>query len=322
VAPLQTNFSYQTTLSSKELRANPQHIRPAAYETIAVSNFPMNSSFNLFQEEARAYLNYLRVPRFELMETFQDWSNEAAKVPDDVAIAAEYFGISSHEKTLIVTPKKTSAAQNQFWGFNTTQTSVPVTNLLNPEISFLKRSKLNYYELLDLLMVRFVNAPDSPNRSEIARPADTCNTDEQTINNLSVTKFDLMHRFIRLWRKTGWKMWELDLLIRNQKIGTRTINGEILLDDNTLVNLKRFKQLQEKLKLPFETMLAFYGDINREVRIKADKSDVKIDPLYKNLFQNIALTNPVDDFFVGVKDDDTLKDLDSSIIFGINVIEA
>ncbi len=306
VAPQQTGFSFQTTLTPEELKATPQYVCAAAYQTIAVADFPMNSSFNLFQEEARTYLNYLRVPRFELMGSFQDVSNPVAKVPDDVAIAAEYFGISEYEKRLIITSKQLSAGgQDVYWGFDTSQTSVTVKEVMD-------RTKLNYNELLELLLVRFVNNPALPNRSEIVRPVDSCDTSLQSINNLSAVRFDLMHRFIRLWRKTGWKMWELDLLVRNSKIGNNAINGD------TLVNLKRFRELQDKLKLPLEILVAFFGEINREMRIQADNPDVKINPLYKNLFQNIVVTNPVDSNFSAMDNNDLPVSLNSGIVFGVN----
>jgi len=307
VAPVQADFSYQTTLTAAELKAIPEYIRTSAYETLATADFPMNSSFNLFQEEARIYLNYLRSPRFELMETFQDTSDAAAKVPDDVAIAAEYFGISSYEKNLIITPEQDDpdAELDTYWGFDTTLTEVAVTTMLH-------RLKLDYYELIELLLVRFVNEPDAA-QSEIVRPVDSCNTDDQIVNNLTIQRFDLMHRFTRLWRKTGWKMWELDLLIRNPKIGNDSIDGD------TIVNLKRFKQLQKKLNLPFETLLAFYDEINREVRIQPDKPDVLINPLYKNLFQNIAVTNPIDTHFKAVEDNGDLVDIAAGIALGVNV---
>ena len=245
--------------------------------------------------EARTYLNYLRVPRYELMEAYQDVSNPALKVPDDIAIAAEYFGISSHEKDLIITARATTADQTKYWGFNSNQTKVSVS-------LFMKRSKLSYYELLELLLIRFINDPNSPTKSEIERPADTFDTDLQNVTNLTVAKFDLMDRFIRLWRKAGWKMWELDLLIRNPKIGNNAINGD------TLVHLKQFKQLYNKLKLPFEILLTFYSNINTEVRIKPDKSAIIIQPLYIQLFQNSSVTNPVDAHFALAADRQHLVD--------------
>ncbi len=305
IAPQQMNFIYQTTLSQKELRALPQYIRPHAYSELAAKDFPMNLSFNLWQEEARTYLDYLRVQRFELMEAFQDKSDPNNKIPDNVSIAAEFFKISSKEKDLIITQRQTAADQDKYWGFNTTQTSVAVS-------LFMKRTKLTYYELLELLLVKFVNNPAAAPISKIERPIDTCDTDMQSVINLTLPKFDLVHRFIRLWRKTGWKMWELDLLLRNSKIGNNVINGD------TLANLKRFKQLHEKLKLPFEILLAFFGDINREIRIKPDKPEVIIQPLYNILFQNQAVTNPVDVYFKAIDNNNAPIALDAAIVFGVN----
>ncbi len=299
------NFIYQTTLSQEELRAVPQYIQSGAYTTIANADFPMNVSFNLWQEEARTYLDYLRVPRFELMEAFQDKSDPNNKKPNDATIASEFFDISTKEKDLIVTERQTAVDQNKYWGFNTTQTSIPVS-------LFMKRTKLSYYEVLELLLVKFVNDPTAPPISKIERPLDTCDTDLQTVINLTLPKFDLMHRFIRLWRKTGWEMWELDLLIRNSKIGNNVINNA------TLTTLMNFKQIQDRLKLPFETLLAFFGDINREIRIKPEKPDVIIQPQYNKLFQNQAVTNPVDSHFKALDNNNVPVSLDNAIVLGVN----
>jgi len=279
------SFIYQTTLSQKELRATPENIQQDAYKIIASADFPMNNSFNLWQEEARTYLNYLRVPRFELMEAFQNKTNPAAKVPDDISIAAEFFGMSWKEKDLIITTRNTSVDQDKYWKYDTNQNTISVS-------LFKDRTGLTYYEILELLMVKFVN-PDL-NKSKITRTIDSCDVDLQIINNLNLSKFDLMHRFIRLWRKTGYKMWELDLLLRNDKIGKNKIEGE------TLINLKLFKQLQDRLKLTTEALLVFYGNMNREIRIKPEKQDVVIQPIYNVLFQNISVTNPVDCKFKGI----------------------
>ncbi|MFB6454089.1 neuraminidase-like domain-containing protein [Chitinophaga sp. Hz27] len=297
ISPQQINFSYQTTLTQSELRALPQYIRPQAYNLLATANYPMDSNFNLWQEEASTYLKFLRVPRYTLMENFRDISNPANLIPSDLGIAAAYFEISSFEANLIITSKPSAAEQLVYWNFNGAISSVAVT-------TFMQRSKLSYTEVLELLMVKYVNP--TANKSEIVRPAGTCNTDVQEINNLSAAKLDRIHRFIRLWRKTGYKMWELDLLIRNPKIGNN------LIDANTLSNLKRFKQLQEKSALPLENLLMFYGDINTEDRIQPDKPSVQLPSLYNRLFQNPTITNPIDSRF-------TLP-LNGTLALGTNVI--
>lgn len=305
IAPANTDFNLQTTLSSVELRAVPEHTRLEAYKTLATVNYPMKTAFNLFQEETRAYLSYLRLPRHELMETFQDISTSTAPKPADVVIAGEYFGMSSHELTLIITPKPLAADQDLFWKNDTTQATMAVKEFMN-------RSQLSYTELLNLLMVRLVNDPSAANRREIERPADTCDLNKQLINNLSPERMDRMHRFIRLWRRTNWSMWELDLLLRNNIVGNNSIGAE------ALVNLWHFSKVQRKLDLPVELLLAFYGDLNREVRLKAEKPDQKIAPLYKNLFQNITITNPLDEKFKAVDDNDAPIDPDNSILLNNN----
>ncbi len=294
------NFSYQTTLTAQELRAMPEYVRAEAYNMLSAVDYPMSPVFNLWQEETRTNLAYLRTPRQEVMELFRDISDTTNKRPSNASIGAEYFGISSHETDLIVTTRETETEQDKYWGFSNEnwafldagKTQVPVKNMID-------RTKLTYYQLLELLQVRFVNGnPDDAHRSDVVRPPDTCDTAVQYVNNLTWRKFDRMHRFIRLWRKTGLEMCELDLLIRNPKIGNNQIDGE------TIANLKRFRQLQEKLSLPFEILLAFYSNINGEEHAKPDKPEVKIQSLYLQLFQNKTITNPLDDYF---KIKDTLK---------------
>ena len=112
-------------------------------------------------------------------------------------------------------------------------------------------------------------------------------------------------------------MWELDLLLRNEKI----VNGT--LDGNALIQHKLLKQLQEKLKLPFETLLAFYGDINREVRIKPDAPDAIIQPHYNKLFQNISSTNPIDTRFKAIGNlNDKLQPVDPSLPFDLLTLDS
>ena len=263
------SFIYQTTLSQKELRATPENIQQDAYKILASADFPMKNSFNLWKEEARTYLNYLRVPRYELMEAFQNKTDVNAKTPDDASVAAEFFNMSWKEKDLIITTRNTSVDQDKYWKFDTNQNTISVSLFTN-------RTGLTYYEILELLMVKFVNS--DINKSTISRTIDSCDVDLQSINNLTLTKFDLIHRFIRLWRKSGYKMWELDLLLRNSKIGNNKIDGD------TLINLKRFKQLQDRLKLKTESLLAFYGEINREIRIKPEKQDIVIQPFVQYTF--------------------------------------
>lgn len=105
-------------------------------------------------------------------------------------------------------------------------------------------------------------------------------------------------------------MWELDLLLRNSEIGNNKI------DQNAIINLKKFSQLQEALNISVESLLVFFGDINRELRIDASKPSNFIQPLYNRLFQSITITNPVDSNFRAIDVDGSLLSLNNSITLG------
>ena len=275
------NFSFQTTRTREELRAFPENVRKDAYDLLKTANYPINSSFNLWQEEARVFLQHLGVSRHELMETFQAKPSGGTPSPTDLSIAGEFFGVSTYETNLITTLANTSAQQDIFWGLNTTRNEVVVSE-------FLHHAKLEYGELLEMLYVRWLNPTGGANNLTLQRPADNCNLDAQRLVNFTIDKFDQIHRFLRLWQQTSWKMWELDLLIRAERVGNSNID-----DPNTLVRLQQFKQIQNKLGLSFEFALSFYHQINTEVRVRPDQPDKEIQPLYINLFQNPAIINPI-----------------------------
>jgi peptidoglycan hydrolase-like protein with peptidoglycan-binding domain len=278
------NFSFQTTRSAAELRAFPEHVREEAYNTLRDANYPLNTAFDLWQEESRVFLQHLGVPRWELMEAFQFQPDSSSASPTDISIAGEYWGLSTHETAIITTRENTVAKQTDYWGFNASQTEILVAD-------FMHHSSLNYEQLLDLLYVRWFNPPNDPTMIVIYRPEATCNTRVQEVQHLTVDRLDQMHRLLRLWRHTHWIMWELDLLIRASAIGNNQLDGD------TLVHLKQCQQLQQCLGLTTEQVLCFFGDINTEIRLKPDNPQQEIQPLYVNLFLNPVVVKPVDPSF-------------------------
>jgi peptidoglycan hydrolase-like protein with peptidoglycan-binding domain len=278
------NIDFQTTRPPEELRAFPENVRKEAYHVLKQSSFPMNSAFDLWQEEARIFLNHLGVPRHELMETFQARPSGGTATPSDVSIAGEYWTMSSHETDVITSAAPAAPAQGEFWGFDATVTSIPVSTVLD-------RAAIEYRELLGVLAARWVNPTGVANRLTIERPSDTCSTDAQTLTNLTRPRLDRMHRFLRLSRHVPWSMWELDLLLRADAIGNGT------LDEDALVRLMQVRKLQERLRIDAETAVAIFDRINDETRTQPDDPQKTIPSLYDKVFQNKAVTNPVDPAF-------------------------
>ncbi len=281
------NFAFQSTWKPGELRAFPEHVRKEVYDKLRKTSFPMDASFDLWQEEARVWLEHLGVPRYELMKLLQArQTGGGARTPSDASTAGEYFGISSHEVSVITQASATQAAQQGFWGFDPTRVKIGVREFLDH--CRLDKAELEYRRLLELMQVRWVNANGAPADLAIERPASSCDLDLQSVINVTVARLDRIHRFLRLWRRTGWEMWQLDLLIRAPRIG----NGDI--DSTTLERLHGFKRIQRAWALPFEHALALFYELNTENRTELDDPSKPIIPLYPRLFQNRAVSDPVD----------------------------
>ncbi|WP_308636277.1 Tc toxin subunit A-related protein [Paenibacillus silvisoli] len=274
------DFSLQTTRSPAELSAFPEHIRREAYDTLRTADYPVDGAFDLWQESSRLYLRHLGIARWELMERFRPLRDGGGIAISDASIAGEYFGMSTHEAKLITTKESANDKLTSYWGFDASLANISVAE-------FMRKSRLDYAQLLDLLAVRWINPSGDANPLVIERPNATCNTEEQKLVHLTVDRLDKLHRFLRLWRRTGWAMWELDLLLRSTAIG----NGRI--DLAALSALKSFKQVQERLMLTAERALVLYGNINTEERARPDAPQRKVESLYRQLFLVQAGANPL-----------------------------
>ena len=274
-------FDFQTTRSAEELRAFPENVRQAVYDWLRTADFPLDRVFDLWQQEAQVWLDHLGVPRWQLMEWLQARPQGGAASPTDTSIAGEFFGLSPHETALVTTVDAAAARQYAFWGFDCTQPQIGVED-------FLAHSKLTYEQLLQLMQVQWLNVGRAPGDLAIDRPAASCALPLQKVTNLTLVRFDRIHRFIRLWRRSGWQMWELDRLLRAERIGNGTLDAE------ALARLKQARQVQQKLGISVDALLAFYGELNTETRTEPDDPAKPIDSFYITLFQNPRVTDPVD----------------------------
>lgn len=289
----QPNFSAEilrnTKTSSDELRAYPQYVNAKAYEQLAAARFPYTLPFDLYAEEVRAALQKSSLQRWDLMSTYR---GPATENPNDVDIACEYFNISvnataaSDEKTLILISDQSVAGQKLVWGEFGSNWLLVVANVK----AFLLKTGLDYNELLALLDLKFIN----PNAEIVIIHEDpSCDTEKKHLENLDAPALDRIHRFLRLWRKLeGWKMWELDLVIRHPSIGGND------LDEMFLINLMHFAELKKRLgsKATAEHVAALLGNLNTETNF-TELYKKRSDPLYHNLFFNSRLINPLDPKF-------------------------
>src|SRR5438034_6424031 len=124
--------------------------------------------------------------------------------------------------------------------------------------NFLSRTRIAYDDLVKLLNTRFLNptgaiaieAPTDP-------PSAACDLSQRTIKNLwdgSEATLSKMHRFIRLWRRLGWSIADLDRTLAALQATT--------IDDPLLEKLALVTQLQKELELPLPALLSFRANID------------------------------------------------------------
>jgi hypothetical protein len=291
----------QTHGTAEELAANPEYVNEAAYVVLRTERYPSSLPFDLFTEEVRAYLDKVKIKRADLMEVFH---GNAATTID---IAAEYFGISQGEQSVILDADATN--QFVFWG--EPNNAAAITQASNVEV-FLQKTGLEYNDLLMLLSLKFINPVGSIG---IVHLDASCDTTQKRIQVLDAPALDRIHRFLRLWRKLGWKMWEVDLVINQVKLG----NG--LLDrPNFIDRLKPLGELKAKFpKLTIEQLCSFFGDLN--IESKFTESYKNPEPsLYEQIFLNKRLMNPIDPKFgiaaVNVATSTETLDLNLPLVLG------
>ncbi|MFQ5692931.1 MAG: hypothetical protein ACE5IM_07815, partial [Nitrospinota bacterium] len=276
----------QTRATEAELAANPEHTKPGAYDPLREAVFPGRLPFDLWTEEARIYLDHLGVSRADLMKTFQ----KPGPAPSDAAIAAERLGLTLAER-LIVTAQYAALEPGsppekwEFWGYPKVGPGPWVAETSNLR-TFMKKAALTYDETIEILKTRFIN-PDGSLQivPEPGAPEHTCDTSKLVIDNIDDNALDRVQRFVRLWRRLGWTVPELDGAVTLLQSAEPDVNKRI--NDAFLIKLAHIRRLKEAWKQSVEGLVVFWASIDT----------YGDDPQYRRLFQNPAITKPVDPDF-------------------------
>lgn len=261
---------HQTLLSSAEISANPEYVNIPAYNKLKSAQRPFNLPFDLFETEGELYLQKSGVSKTNLVDAFYNLHDPSGP-PSDTQLNSAYtfLHVNEVERTLIF--QEDLVNQVNYWGSLASGTSVKVDD-------FEQATGLAYNDIVSLLGLVFIN----PALDSVIEHDDlSCDTDKQHIINLTPVKFDHIHRFLRLWKKTSLQMTELDAIIQSASLG----NGKI--DGHLAVELQNFLQLQNTWSLDAFDLLSFYQDIDNSNN----------DSLYFQLFQNRTITNPVNPDF-------------------------
>ena len=272
--------SRQTAGSSDERRATPQYRNSAAYTELSQAVYPWNLPFDLKTEEGKVFLSQMGVIRADLMEALRPVPKPFDPAsPSVYGLAVERLGFTDTERKILTGEALDPPRQPQdFWG------SVPVASLTTVQ-ELLDRSGLSYAELDSLLSTWFINPDQSVTVTpKPDAPVDTCDTTRLQVNSLTVDVLSRLHRFVRMWRRTGWRIPELDkaLLALAPSANTPALTNEVI------VRLDHLNALRNSLRISVLQALALWKTIDTR----------EPDSLYRDMFYNPAIFKPLDEDFL------------------------
>jgi hypothetical protein len=277
-----TALTYQTTGDSEELKASPGNQNPYAYEKLRQVNFPWSLPFNLPLETVRAFLERAGVSRRQLIQI-----SKPESYLDDLCWVYEVLGISSEEAYQIANPPTESRILWNCWGLSPDENgqvriydaaageNVPSDNnpsgnpfqVLSRVSILMQQARISYDDLLKVLQTRCISRNKGINFT-MDNPAES-HPNKMNIQQIRQADgeviLDRMHRFIRLWRKTGWEINELDMavFVFQTHRGLQGKRQFPVIDCDILKQLAHIKQLQEILDLPVNTLASWWSGRRR-----------------------------------------------------------
>ncbi|MGH7555149.1 MAG: neuraminidase-like domain-containing protein, partial [Longimicrobiales bacterium] len=249
--------SYDTgTLTADELRAVPQNVHEPVYARLAQQVYPFALPFHRPLAVVRAYLDQLGARYEDLLETLGP-ADPDGDLSADERLAAETLGLSSFAFKLIAdaTPEVTLP---EAYGFASGDTQWAATIAGVPDL--LSRTGIHYEELVDLVKTFFVNpVQHDPARRVKLEPAIDCKIEGTRVLGATLDTWSRIHRFIRLWRASGWSIADLDRALF--AVANPSPTGPVL-DRDALTRLAQVKRVQRELDRPLTDLLSLWRDLD------------------------------------------------------------
>jgi hypothetical protein len=256
--------------TAEEFRAAPEYFNAGAFTSLFGASYPHTLPYSAGLDELRTYLQQLNIPLWQVRQALLPFHNPP--VAQQSAVATERLGMAQHEQDLVT--------NTDFVPVDTVWNIASAPSAVAPVPAFLQAASITYESMLELLQVAWVQGSLS---ILIQGTDDTCNTGVQSLAPapLDAGFLDRAHRFLRLWRRTGYKMWELDLLLNSQTVGKGVLNQD------AMVALQSFWQLQAVTRLAVDQQLAFYQNIDTATH--RDPDGTTTTSLYGRVFLNPAV---------------------------------
>ena len=259
--------------TAQQLRAAPEYFNQAAYVALFGASYPQTLPYSTGLDELRTYLQQWKLALWQVRAALLPLAG--GTVAQQASVAAERLLMNVHAQDLVTVPGLVTA--DVAW--NTSDFSAVAPGLATVP-AFLQATSLSYESLIELLEVSWVQGGLG---IKLIGLNDTCDTSGMALDPAPLDPgfLDRAHRFLRLWHATGYAMWELGLLLDAPTVANGT------LDQQALVALQAFWQLQARSRLDVDELLAFYQDIDTGSHRGPDGTTAS---LYARVFLNPTTT--------------------------------
>ncbi|MGZ6480411.1 MAG: neuraminidase-like domain-containing protein, partial [Bdellovibrionales bacterium] len=208
------------------------------YETLRTADLSCRQPFNLALEETRLYLAHFGLNLADIYQTLKQPKEEQYR---------EQLLLSDEELQIISTPNPVGA-QKRFGN----------TNLANFDVQeFIRFAGISRPQLDDLLATKFAPSIALVKVNKVKLGTDIQQYTEQ-LTGLDSSKLDVIHRYLRLWKKTNWSLPEFDLILCSMQAKGILATLEELDGDGhpKILQLALVKFIQNKLGYSPEEMAA------------------------------------------------------------------
>ncbi|BAZ33812.1 hypothetical protein NIES4074_63260 (plasmid) [Cylindrospermum sp. NIES-4074] len=195
-------------------------------------NISFGLPFNLPLEEVRIYLGHFGITLHDIYRTLKQ---------PDAKIWRARLNLSQEEFAVITTPDLVGVKFR--FGNPTSFNDFDVQD-------FIRLAGINREQLDELRSLTFNSDLKAILVSNKSNP-DDLQSCQEVMRNLTQSRLDFIHRFIRLWKKTTWSIPELDLVLTSLK-DANAITSD--LNNAAIFSLAQLIDIQEKLKLTVEEL--------------------------------------------------------------------
>ena len=303
---LQEADVFQTEGEAPALRVHPEHINAEAYRILAEERvYPWSLPFNLWAEEARAYLDPLGVARHELLDHFNVAPAQERDVNGWLPVAIERLNLTPATLAILLDANFDPARWNgrDLDALRTVQT-------------LLDTARIRFLELRQLLGTRFVNPEGALEITFAVAEGDDagiiCDLEQATIEGVTEVHLDRLQRFVRLRRAIGWSTHELDAVLH-------ALGGD--LDKATLVALAFVQELHARLETPLVVIASWVADLDTHDYLTDEDATAPF--FYASLFLNrtVGGDEELAPFALGALDG-SLDDHEAAILAALQIITA